>query len=347
MSTEPHRPGKSAALLATARIANVPSVASNVWLGLMLGWLYWSATWKSFWLVWPSDIRSQTAPALLCLGCISIYLGGNFLNDWADRNWDAERRPERPLPSGIFQPGTYLALAIGLTLVGIAAGFSANFAAGIVCLLIASLVSLYTWLHKRHATASLLVAACRGLLVVAGFVLVESIRAQIWTPNPDPNIIDLSYDCHPHRICAALLAPHVFGVFAWTAGLSLLARHESTDRPPAALRAVSRILLFLAFPAMSFWWFFRSPAIATLALLPLGAWLALSLTVWKSPPKRQIGALLAGLPLVDFIAVLPLAIALAPPNASIPGHPFLAIAGLAPVAAFLLGLLLQRIAPAT
>jgi len=347
MTAEPQRPGKFSALLATARIANVPSVASNVWLGCMLGWLYWSITWKSFWLVWPSDTRHLTAPALLCLACISIYLGGNFLNDWADRHWDAKRRPERPLPSGILQPGTYLALGIALEALGIAAGFLANRSAGIVCLLIAALVALYTWLHKRHAAASLLVAVCRSLLVVAGFVLVESIRARIWTPNPDPNIIDLSYDFHPHRICAALIAPQALGVFAWTAGLSLVARHESLDHPSAALRRTSRALLILTFPAMSFWWIPRFPVTAALAMLPLAAWLALSFTIWRSPTKRHVGALLAGLPLVDLVAALPLTLALAPPGTSIFVHPFLAAGILVPVAAFLLALALQRLAPAT
>ena len=47
-----------------------------------------------------SNRRGWAMPAASAL----IYLGGMALNDWADRELDAEERPERPIPSGRISP---------------------------------------------------------------------------------------------------------------------------------------------------------------------------------------------------------------------------------------------------
>ncbi|MEO5716834.1 MAG: UbiA family prenyltransferase, partial [Luteolibacter sp.] len=98
-----NRSGKLHALFATARIANVPSVVSNVWLGVALGIAINTPMGEG-----------QSGPGipwshviLLMTAGICLYVGGNFLNDWMDRRWDSENRPERALPRGLFKPETY------------------------------------------------------------------------------------------------------------------------------------------------------------------------------------------------------------------------------------------------
>src|SRR5690606_27864070 len=49
-----------------------------------------------------------------------LYLAGMALNDYADRELDAEERPERPIPSGRVSPAFALGLAGALTAAGTA-----------------------------------------------------------------------------------------------------------------------------------------------------------------------------------------------------------------------------------
>ena len=73
--TKPH------ALLSTTRIANVPSVVSNLGVGVLLGSIDGGADFS-----WPW---------LLSLAAVLFYVSGNFLNDWADRDWDRSCRCKR------------------------------------------------------------------------------------------------------------------------------------------------------------------------------------------------------------------------------------------------------------
>ena len=98
---------------------------------------------------------------------------------------------------------------------------------------------------------------------------------------------------------------------------------------------------------MSCWWVPWYPLIGALAIAPLAIWLALSLTVFKTPAKRRVSALLAGIPLIDLVTAIPLTLSLVMPDDSIRSHPWLLATLAVPPIAFLLGLLLQKVAPAT
>ena len=67
----------------------------------------------------------------------------------------------------------------------------------------------------------------------------------------------------------------------------------------------------------------------------------------QQPAKRRVSALLAGIPLVDLVTAIPLTLSLVMPDDSIRSHPWLLATLAVPPAAFLLGLLLQKVAPAT
>ncbi|NJR42220.1 MAG: UbiA family prenyltransferase [Akkermansiaceae bacterium] len=132
------------ALLSTARIANVPSVLSNVWLGLALGSV--AGTGKA------GDLMSHQFWALSVAGVL-LYVSGNFLNDWMDRSWDEQHRPERALPRRIFTPELYLRAALFLMAAGVSVAGAINWQAGGIAVLIVSCIGIYTIWHKRAALA--------------------------------------------------------------------------------------------------------------------------------------------------------------------------------------------------
>src|SRR5438309_11599208 len=80
MSRTPHtiRP-----LLVLGRVSNLPTVWSNCLAGWWLG----------------GAGRTEALPFLL-IGTSLIYIGGMFLNDAFDVDFDRQHRQERPIPSG-------------------------------------------------------------------------------------------------------------------------------------------------------------------------------------------------------------------------------------------------------
>ena len=76
---------KIKALLDLGRVANLPTVWSNVGAAWMLG------GGEHVWRVFP-----------LIVGASLLYCGGTTLNDAVDAEFDREFRPERPIPAGTF-----------------------------------------------------------------------------------------------------------------------------------------------------------------------------------------------------------------------------------------------------
>lgn len=302
----------------SVRLANLPSVVSNVWLGVAL-----VAT-----LAPSGAAPSADAPALLISTGILLYLGGNLLNDWHDRDWDARYRPGRALPQAAFAPRLYL--LGGLALLASAAALAAVHApeSGLTALLTVLAIFGYTRWHKRHPAAVLLMGLCRALLPM--LALAPALAAA--RGHPDGHL--------PIRCLLPSLA-----LMAYIAGLSLVARRETaTTTPPLSRMLLPLACILLAGPLMA--------AAAGMApgwpLLGIGL---IAFVIWTAfalgsrlPVKRQVTALLAGLPLLDAALLLPL------------GHTLLFVAGwrtlgsislLLPPLAFAASLLLQRRSAAT
>src|SRR5690606_6063803 len=70
--------------LRLGRVSNLPTVCSNVLAGAILSGVS----------------PSLNSVALLCLTFSAFYVGGMFLNDAFDAEYDQEHRPERPIPRG-------------------------------------------------------------------------------------------------------------------------------------------------------------------------------------------------------------------------------------------------------
>lgn len=309
-----NRNGKLHALLSTARVANVPSVASNVWVGIVLGLLRYQ-----------SD-HFTPIPAsgffLLPLAGILLYLSGNFLNDWMDRKWDETHRPERALPRRLFSPALYLATATTLALLGLGMAFSISLFSGWVAVGIASSVVIYTLIHKRTTWGVIPMGLCRALLPVMGCVAMFPYLDDVWPAS-----------------CA---------LFFYIMGLSLSARYESMAEPPQWIGVMSRGLLLGA--AVLVAWGNKHLLVTfypnIIGVLPYLLWTSLCLRIWRKPIPVLVSRLLAGIPLVDWMTLLSISLTLfqRSDHSLFPGA-YACL--LVPPFAFIAALLLQRLAPAT
>ncbi len=250
---------------------------------------------------------------------VCLYISGNFFNDWMDRAWDQSHRPERALPQGLFTPSLYAVIAAVLATAGLALAWMINSASGWVAAAIVFWIVIYTLLHKRTAWAVIPMGLCRALLPIMGTLAVYPYVNDIWP-----------------AACALLF---------YIMGLSLTARHESMAEPPMSISILSRGLL-LGTALLAAWGnhHLLATRIPTLVgVLPYLVWTSLCLRLWRKPVPKLVSRLLAGIPLVDWMSLLPLALILA----------FHGVNGvvlmffIVPPIAFIAALLLQKLAPAT
>lgn len=302
------RNGKIHALLATSRVANVPSVICNVWLGMAAALFYGPSAADRTWLIFAT---LATAGALL-------YIGGNFFNDWKDRGWDAQHRPERALPRGLFPARAYFLAAVTCAAAGLAQAASVSMASGLVAAAIIVLIVIYTLAHKKSAWAVIPMGLCRALLPVMGCVAFFPYLDRVW--------------------------PLATALLCYIAGLSLSARHESMAEPPRSIALMARALLLgtAVLVAVAHSRIHLHPLAAVAGALPYLLWTNACLRWWRKPVPRLVSGLLAGIPLVDAMFLLPLGFLTVPIDFGF-GVACLAI----PPLAFLAALLLQRVAPAT
>lgn len=302
------RSGKFHALLATARVANIPSVVSNVWVGVAMALIGRVSEGPGAEVPWLVFIP-------LSIAGVALYVSGNFLNDWMDRGWDAVKRPERALPTGKFSPSAYLAAGLFLAGLGIAVAGSVNDSAALVACVIFGCVAVYTWSHKKTILAVVPMGLCRALLPVMGAAgLME------WS------------DKFPKFPGVAL--------FAYITGLSLAARFESSNSLPGNVRWVARNL-FLVPPALVIFVHLKSSySMMLVGIVPYILWVAFCDLARRAKIVRFVSFLLAGIPLVDWVFLLPLGL-------SETSGAFMMTCLALPPLALVSALLLQRLAPAT
>jgi 4-hydroxybenzoate polyprenyltransferase len=153
--------------LRLGRVSNLPTVWTNVMAGLALngGAL---------------DVR-----LILPLGLAAslFYVAGMYLNDAFDWRWDAQHRPERPIPAGEVTARTvYLAgfamMAAALAVLAAGPGRPAPFFAGLglgACILI------YDASHKKNPLAPLVMGLCRvGVYLLAALAVAPRIASPVY-----------------------------------------------------------------------------------------------------------------------------------------------------------------------
>ena len=315
---------KIKALLATARIANVPSVVCNVITGMIL-------------LTGDDKVPGWNTPTIpVTFAAVFLYIAGNFLNDWHDVAWDKKNRPERAIPSGLFPRGIYLLIASALFLLGLSLSVYVSKTTAIVFLAIAGLVYLYTVLHKKQSYSIWIMGACRAGLYLLGFATMLALSSN--------NLSSERWDFT--AIIAVIIILPMLGLLAYIAGISLLARYEirSSD---LSQQSNSFAVMLLLLPALTHSCLLSLLAgsfgnygqilFCVVAMIPFVIWTAL--TVFrKYSVSTKVSRLLAGIPLVDSVCLISLFFVMGL-------HPIYSI--VIPFTCFFSALLLQKIAPAT
>jgi 4-hydroxybenzoate polyprenyltransferase len=277
-------------LLVLGRVSNLPTVWSNC----LAGW-------------WLGGGGNQARLPFLFLGATCLYLGGMFLNDAFDADFDRQHRKERPIPTGAISSALVWRIGFALLLLGNALLFGASLTAGILGAVLALTILLYDAVHKAVTLSPLLMGACRfWVYAIAAATGVDGVTGwALWG--------------------GVALA-------AYVTGLSCVARVESTrgtlDYWPLALLAAPIGLAFVMNTGP-----FLQPALLVSLMLTFWALRSLRPILWSTPPQpgRAVAGLLAGIVFVDWIAA-----AHAPREL---GWLFLGL--------FLLALLGQRYVPAT
>ncbi len=249
------------AFLVLGRVSNLPTVWSNCLCAWFLG-------------------GGGEIPLLLVLliGLSLIYLGGMYLNDYCDAQWDREFRSERPIPSGQVRRSTVLVAVVLF------------FVAGLGCLLwsgwrtlpggvgLILLIVLYNLIHKRTALSVVLMAACRtAIYFVVGAVSMEGVNPGIWI--------------------AGIL------MFFYVLGITGLARGESK---PGSTSSLSFVALGMPVLAIAFLGI-PKPGLHLLTIGLLVVWMVYvfrrAVVEVNFIAGKTIGPLLAGICLVD-LAIL-------------------------------------------
>jgi 4-hydroxybenzoate polyprenyltransferase len=248
-------------LLVLGRTSNLPTVWSNC----LAGW-------------WLGGHREASNLPFLFIGVTLLYIGGMYLNDAFDVNFDQQHRKERPIPRGEIRLSMVWKLALLWMTLGLASLFWIGNLTGFLGAALVVCILLYDIVHKLITFSPLLMGACRFFVYVVAASIVGPVGGwPIW--------------------CGLALA-------AYVVGLSFLARRESARGP-----IQNWPLIFLAAPIVLALFMNTGETRKSAALLcvVLVLWVLRSLQSYLWSMDRQIGravsGLLAGIVFVDWLAV--------------------------------------------
>ena len=251
--------------LKLGRVSNLPTTWTNVLAGLALS---------------GAAITGEPSAAL-CAAISCFYVGGMYLNDAFDREYDARERPERPIPSGRVSAKAVFAIGFGLLGAGLAIVAAIAFRPSgtglppvLAALALCGLIVFYDLHHKQNPLSPLLMAGNRVLVYVTAALCVRVGLS-----------LELAWGC--------------LNLLCYLIGLTYIAKQENLASLPNLWP-----LALLAAP------FFFVPALQTpsgqliAALLALST--ALSLRDLFGPQrdvKRAVSRLIAGISLLDGLMI--------------------------------------------
>ena len=239
----------------------------------------WSNCLAGWWLGGGGNL-GKLLPLLF--GVSALYTGGLFLNDAFDAEFDRQRRASRPIPSGAISLTAVWRWSFSLLGVGALALAVLGKTTGVLALALLACIIIYDATHKAITASPWLLGLCRfWVYVIAG-------STGVWGVNGGP------------IWCGAALAFYV-------AGLSSVARRGSFRGPlpywPLLLLAAPVFLAMLMNTGAA-----RKDAM--LVSLVFVLWVARCARTIFQPGEANVGrivsGLLAGIVLVDWIAVAPL-----------------------------------------
>lgn len=254
----------------------------TVWTNVTAGWLLAGGDLGNPLLLW-----------MLAAGSL-LYMGGMILNDAADVRFDREHRQERPIPSGRVSAMAAWSVGLGMMAVGWYLAVFLGTASWEITTALVGCILFYDLYHKPWAGAVWVMGMCRVLL----FLMAAS-GEDVWRFYWEPGLV----------------------LGAYIVGLTMVARQESKKN---MVRRWSRWM------ATTLLW---APGVRHMrdlffldyhSLLPIvfALWVLFAMHIMRQGGPaigRAVGLLLAGIPIVDAMAVgqvsLPLAfgfVALAP-----------------------------------
>jgi hypothetical protein len=248
-------------LLVLGRVSNLPTVWSNCLAGWLLG-----------------GARSIGSLLLLCAGATALYIGGMYLNDAFDVEFDRLNRKERPIPSGAISVGDVWGYGLSWLGLGLVLLYFFNTVTFTLAVALVFSILLYDAVHKAIAFSPIIMAACRFLL----FVMAASVGSNgvtglaVWTAS---------------------------ALFCYIVGLSFVARSESNR---GRVRYWPCLLLLL--PLFLAWLVnagdFRKQSLLLSIILFLWMLRCLYHTFMAADKNigRTVSGLLAGIVLVDMLA---------------------------------------------
>lgn len=251
-------------LVILGRLSNLPTVWSNC----LAGW----------WLGGGGNLGNLS---WLFLGVSALYLGGSFLNDAFDADFDRQHRPGRPIPSGAISLLAVWGCGLGWLALGALSLIAIGKTTGALAIVLLVCIIVYDATHKVFTASPWLMGACRfWIYVVAG-------STGSWGVNGWP------------IWCGAALALYV-------TGLGHLGQLENSRRPipywPLALLITPVLLAMLMNDGEK-----RTDVI----------WVSLILILWiarcirpmfqlgQESVSRIVSGLTAGIVFVDWLAVAP------------------------------------------
>ncbi|MBK28508.1 MAG: hypothetical protein CMO77_06710 [Verrucomicrobiales bacterium] len=150
------------------RISNLPTIWSNC----LASWLLSGCGFSG-----PSEIEKF----IWLISCASfLYLGGMFLNDAFDIQFDREHRIDRPIPSGTISVKAVWLWGVFFMIAGVASVVLVNVPVAICVLCLSGSIIWYNWIHKKISWSPLIMGLCRLFLyLLAGLIAIESINMMV------------------------------------------------------------------------------------------------------------------------------------------------------------------------
>ena len=220
---------------------------------------------------------------ILCLSL--MYIGGMFLNDAFDVQWDKKNKHSRPIVKGDISTATVSvigSLLVGLPVLMLAylyfylhldSSLSLDNSYGMLYILSLALsIVLYNVFHKKYKHCSLLMGACRAGVYLQAALLLSDINL--------------------HLVLAAI------AILLYITGLTYLAQTEHHNKlssywPLFFLLASLLLVCYLGYNSIYFWIFLSG------FIVWIGSKIRLYLFNQTMNVKACIGALLAAIPLLD------------------------------------------------
>lgn len=203
------------------RLSLAPSAAADVAAGILLGAG-----------VWPSG----SGPWLLIAASLCVYHGGLVLNDWVDRDHDAQTRPERPIPSGRVPANSAALLGFALLVAGPWIALGAGRGPALVMGAVATLALAYDLFGRGPLLGPTLLGLCRAGNLTAGLVFGRVVATHLHPEFfPSPWLLP-----QPRTLCVAA----VYGVYVFT--VSTLGRLEDGEGDIGTGKAPTLLVALLA-----------------------------------------------------------------------------------------------------